>query len=72
MYPVRCEFFHFQDGPWRNQVRENPFDPHSHPPTSLLISGGPIRYVLTTWPRQFPGGEIGAVYQLDPTSTIAS
>ncbi len=68
---MRCEFFLFADGPWQGRIIDNPFDADGLlPASSLLIAGGPLRYVPTAGRRTFPDGGTGAIYQFDPASTI--
>jgi len=72
MAEMRCEFFVFADGPWRGRIIDNPFEADGLlPASSLLIAGGPLRYVLTAGRRAFPNGGTGAIYRFDPASTIA-
>ena len=65
---MRCEFFLFADGPWQGRIIDNPFEADGLlPASSLLIAGGPLRYVLTAGRRTFPGG-VAAIYKADPSS----
>ncbi len=66
MVEMRCEFFVFADGPWRGRIIDNPFEADGLlPASSLLIAGGPLRYVLTAARRTFPDGGTGAIYRVD-------
>ena len=69
MAEMRCEFFVFADGPWQGRIIDNPFEADGLlPASSLLIAGGPLRYVLTAGRRTFPDGRTGAIYRVDACS----
>ena len=61
------EYFLFVDGPWAGQIQENTFQ-NLVAPSSLLIAGGPTRYVCTPEHVDLSGGAHAVVYRLDPTN----
>jgi hypothetical protein len=59
------DFFLFRGGPWGGSLRENAFY-GGLAPSSLLVGGGPVRYVLTAQQTRLSDGTLAAVYRRGP------
>ena len=59
------DVFLFRGGPWDGLLRENTFH-GGLAPSSLLVGGGPARYVLTAQRAELADGTLAAVYSPGP------